>query len=49
MGLSIAWTKLSLKKAGDCRISENLAVKRFNNEKSRFANYLAEIQVAISA
>jgi hypothetical protein len=49
MGLAIAWAKLSLKKAGDCKISEDLAVKKFNNEKSKFANYLAEIQVAISA
>jgi hypothetical protein len=49
MGLSIAWAKLSLEKAGDCKIWEDLAVKKFNNEKLEFANYLAEIQVAIAA
>jgi hypothetical protein len=35
--------KLSLKKPGDWKIPRNLAVRKFNKEKSKFANYLGEI------
>jgi hypothetical protein len=46
--MSISWAKRSLKKGEELQnIKGTLAVQKFNNEKSKFANYLAEIWGAI--
>jgi hypothetical protein len=49
LGILIAWEKFSLKKAGGLEISGDLAVHKFNKEKSKFANYLGEIRVPLRA
>jgi hypothetical protein len=48
LGKSIAWARtLSEKGRGTGKRAGNLAVEKFNMEKSRFANYLGEIWGAV--
>jgi hypothetical protein len=47
LGILIARAKTLFEKGGGTGIPGNLAVRKFNKEKSKFANYLGEIWGAL--